>query len=65
VTVKTLGLKKKGKEKDIYPRNAYFRLPLYQLFLGILNILSQKLAKYTEKSFSIKCVSVGFHLFCP
>jgi len=48
-----LGLKKKGKEKYIYPRNAYFRLPLYQLFLGILNILSQKLAKYTERSSSI------------
>jgi len=34
-------------------------------FLGILNILSQKLAKYTEKTSSMKCVRVGFHLFWP
>jgi hypothetical protein len=37
--------------KKNYPSNTCFRLPLYHLFLGILNILSQKLAKYTEKNF--------------
>ena len=59
--IQNLGFKKERKSK----RNVCFRLPLYQLFLGILNILNQKLANYTEKTSSIKCVSVGFHIFGP